>query len=306
MAQRDGAAVGIHVRGIVGNAELAQHRERLRGERFVELDDVHLRQRQASSRASSFACRRRRADAHDARLRRRRQPRPRFARAASSLKRVAAASLATSSAQAPSLTPEALPAVHCPACTERRRQLRQRLERRLARMLVATRRPSARPSSAGIVTGTISAAKRAARLRAQRALLAAQRERVLVRARHLELGGDVFARLRHRVDAVLLLHQRVHEAPADRACRTSAHRERTAPRPSTGRKGARDMLSTPPGDHELRLARADHARRARDRIEARAAQAVDGRARHSTGQAREQRAMRATLRLSSPAWLAQP
>ena len=48
------------------------------------------------------------------------------------------------------------------------------------------------------------------------ALLAAQREAVLVGARDVELRGDVLAGLGHRVDAVLLLQARVDEPPADR------------------------------------------------------------------------------------------
>ena len=39
-------------------------------------------------------------------------------------------------------------------------------------------------------------------------MLAAQREGVLVVAADLEILGDVLAGLRHRIDAVLLLHQR--------------------------------------------------------------------------------------------------
>ena len=54
MAERDGAAVGIDVRGVVGNAELAQHRQRLAGERLVELDDVEVAW--ARGRAARRAC----------------------------------------------------------------------------------------------------------------------------------------------------------------------------------------------------------------------------------------------------------
>jgi len=46
-------------------------------------------------------------------------------------------------------------------------------------------------------------------------LLRADRERVLIGARHLEFLGDVLAGLGHRIDAILRLHQRVNEAPAD-------------------------------------------------------------------------------------------
>src|SRR5664279_430900 len=51
--------------------------------------------------------------------------------------------------------------------------------------------------------------------RCSSALLRADRERVLIGARNLELLGDVLAGFRHRIDAVLRLHQRIDEAPAD-------------------------------------------------------------------------------------------
>jgi hypothetical protein len=70
-------------------------------------------------------------------------------------------------------------------------------------------------------------------------------------------------------------------------------------------KGARHALHAA-GDHQLRLARLDGARRHAHRVQRRAAQAVDGAARHLHRQPASSAAMRATLRLSSPAWLAQP
>ena len=42
MADSDGAAVRIHVGGIVGQTVISSYRQALRGERFVEFDDVHL------------------------------------------------------------------------------------------------------------------------------------------------------------------------------------------------------------------------------------------------------------------------
>ena len=47
MAERDGAAVRIDVLGIVGDAELAQAGQALRGERFVELDQIEIADLQA-------------------------------------------------------------------------------------------------------------------------------------------------------------------------------------------------------------------------------------------------------------------
>src|SRR5262249_29409742 len=46
-------------------------------------------------------------------------------------------------------------------------------------------------------------------------LLGARRKNILVRAWNLEFAADVLTGLGHRVDAVLLLHQRIDEAPAD-------------------------------------------------------------------------------------------
>ena len=42
MAERDRAAVGVHLRRVVGKAELAQHGEPLRGERLVQFDHVEV------------------------------------------------------------------------------------------------------------------------------------------------------------------------------------------------------------------------------------------------------------------------
>src|ERR1700675_1114745 len=42
MTERDGAAMWIDVSGIIGNAELAQAGETLRGERLVDLDEVEI------------------------------------------------------------------------------------------------------------------------------------------------------------------------------------------------------------------------------------------------------------------------
>ena len=60
------AAVGIDVLRVVGKAEVARDRERLRGKRFVELDHVHVADRQPGL-GQQLARRRRRPEAHDAR-----------------------------------------------------------------------------------------------------------------------------------------------------------------------------------------------------------------------------------------------
>ena len=42
MAQRKRSSVGIDVRSVIGNSQLAKHCQRLRGERFVEFDHIHI------------------------------------------------------------------------------------------------------------------------------------------------------------------------------------------------------------------------------------------------------------------------
>ena len=42
MADRDGAAIRVHVLGIVGEPKAAHNRETLRGEGFVQLDDIDI------------------------------------------------------------------------------------------------------------------------------------------------------------------------------------------------------------------------------------------------------------------------
>src|SRR5262252_4820492 len=48
------------------------------------------------------------------------------------------------------------------------------------------------------------------------AQLTAEREGVLIGTRDSKLACDVFSRVRHGVDAIALLHQRVDKSPSDR------------------------------------------------------------------------------------------
>src|SRR3546814_11573075 len=47
MAERDGTAIGIHISRVVRHVELPQHGQRLGGEGLVQLDHVHVADRQA-------------------------------------------------------------------------------------------------------------------------------------------------------------------------------------------------------------------------------------------------------------------
>ena len=140
---------GVHMRCILGDAELAQHRDPLRREGLVELDDVEVGGLEVEPRAQSLRV----AGAGPMPMMRGATPavappriwaigvRPYF---------LAAASDAMISAAAPSLTPDALPAVTVPPVAKRRRQPCQRLDRGAgARVLVLADHDRARPCAAG-------------------------------------------------------------------------------------------------------------------------------------------------------------
>ena len=125
------------------------------------------------------------------------------------------------------------------------------------------------------------------RLGRRGALLRAQRERVLVGARNLIFVGDVLGRLRHRIDAVKLLHRRIDEAPADGGVENVRRPLKRRLSLAHDERGAGHQFGAA-GDRELNLARLDPPRRRGDRLHARGAKAVDGCARNGLGQAGEQ------------------
>ena len=112
---------------------------------------------------------------------------------------------------------------------------------------------------------------------ARGALLRAQRERILVLARHLIFLGDVLAGLGHRIDAVARLHRRIDEAPAERGVVGLDRARKRLARLAGDERRPRHRLD-PAGDGEIHLAGADGARRIADGVEARGAQPVDGEA----------------------------
>ena len=118
-------------------------------------------------------------------------------------------------------------------------------------------------------------------------LLAAQGEGVLVGAGDLEILGDVLGRLRHGVDAVRALHQRIDEAPADGGVENlrGAREGRLRLRHDEGR--ATHGLDAA-GDHQVRLPSLDRPGRGTDRIETRAAKTIDRAAGNFDGQLGQQ------------------
>ncbi len=200
--------------------------------------------------------------------------------------RIAAASDATTSAQAPSFTPDAFPAVTVPPRTKRCGQPGQCRKVRLARMFVAVD-DHGRATPGGNRHRNDFQRESSRRLRRKRPLLAAQGEGILVRARDAEAFGDVLAGLRHRIHAVLLPDQRIDEAPAERRIRElQVARECGIGFGHHVRRAAHAFHAA--GNQEIRLAAANGARGSRDRVESGTTQPVDCRAWHRRRQACEQ------------------
>ena len=104
-------------------------------------------------------------------------------------------------AAAPSLTPEALPAVTVPSGADDRLQLAERFERGRARVLVLVDDDRVALALRDFDRDDLGG-EAAVGLRRCGLLLAAQRERVLVGAADLELLRDILAGARHGVVAV--------------------------------------------------------------------------------------------------------
>ncbi len=285
MAQCDCAAVRVHARIVVGDAEHAQHRQTLRRKRLVQLDHVELVDRHPEL-AQQFLRGRCGPDAHHARrdAGRRHSDDPCAAAQA-----VLVRCLCIGEQQRARTVVDArcVAGRHRTVRAHDAFQLRERFERRFARMLVARDdqriafllRNRDRDDFLG---------ERAVLLRTRSLLLAAQREQILIGAADVVVDRDVLGRLRHRIDAIQLFHQRIDEAPADRrivdvglareCARGLAHHERRA---CHALDAARD--------HQARLPGLDRARSSADRIHPGAAQAVQRRAGHVGRQPREQR-----------------
>jgi hypothetical protein len=134
MAQRDRPAVGVHSRVVVGDPELAKDRETLRGERLIQFDHGEVGDLEAEA-LHQFSRRRRRADPMIRGGTPATAPPSTRARGVRPL-RLAASSLAMTIAAAPSLTPEALPAVTVPSAERSGFSLASASRLVCARMLV--------------------------------------------------------------------------------------------------------------------------------------------------------------------------
>ena len=285
VAEGDCAAVRVDARVVVGKAEVAQHREALRGEGFIQLDDVDLRQRQ-TGQLQHLAGGRRWAHAHDARrdasgrhaddAGARREPMTGCARFVGEEQRTGAV-----------VDARRIAGRHGAVGLHDAFELGQRVERGLTRMLVLR-------DDDGLALLLRDGDRRdlgieeAAPLCGDRLQLRRESHAVLRLALDLEFGGDVFGRLGHRIDAVQFLHQLVDEAPADgRVVDRVVAAECGLGLRHHERRAAHAFDAA--GDHQLRLAALDGARCGADRVHPRTAQAVDRRARHADRQPGQQR-----------------
>ena len=264
MTERDRPAIGVDVRGIIGQSQFPQHRERLRGEGLIELDCVHLADIERRQRKNAPG-RGHGPHAHDARgdpggggcddARARLQSKALHRLLGCDDERAGAIVDAGCVARG-----------HRAISAKRCRQLLQLLETRIgARMLILAHDTRLTLFLRDLDRHELRLEKAARPCRGG-ALLAAQCEAVLVLAAHLEFRGDVLAGLGHRVDPIHLFHARINKAPADRGIEYL----RLAAKRGVGlrhdERRARHGLN-PACDHKVGLARLDRARRDGERIE---------------------------------------
>ena len=261
----------------VVDPELARDRDRLRRERLVQLDEIDVADREPGA-VEQLAHRGHRPDPHHARVdagdRRgdERAERLDAERARLLLRGDDDGSRTVVQARRVAGRDRA-------AGAERRLQRRELLECRLGtRMLVARQ----------LAGGDELVVEAAGVARRRPALLRAERERVLLLARHVPALGDVLAGLAHRLEREHRLELRVGEAPAERRVVQDAvaARERGV-RLRRRERRARHRLDTA-RDEEIAVAGDDRVARADDRGEPRRAEPVDGDAGDRVGQPGEQ------------------
>ncbi len=127
----------------------------------------------------------------------------------------AAASEATNNAHAPSLMPEAFPAVTVPFSTKRRGQLRELFKSSVGADVFVFADDFHAPFRAWHVHRHDFFGEDAIFLRGGCFLLGAKRKLILAVPVDVVCFGDVLRRFSHRVGAVFLFHQWVDEAPAE-------------------------------------------------------------------------------------------
>ena len=176
-------------------------------------------------------------------------------------------------AAAPSLTPEALPAVTVPFGRTIGRSFASPSSVVSARGCSSVETVVTAPFAPGTVTGTmLSASRPFAKAAAARCCERSAKASWSARA-NLEFFRDVLAGFRHGIDAVLLLHQRVDEAPADGRVVDLGGARKGFAGLSHDEGRARHRFHAA-GDGQVDVAGADGARRGADGVQPGGAEAV--------------------------------
>jgi hypothetical protein len=203
--------------------------------------------------------------------------------------RPTAASDASSSAAAPSLSPDALPAVTDPLPSVRNAgRAWPAVERGVGAQKLVLRHRDRRAATLRNLHARDLPLEPTGRLRRRRLLLRAQRKQILIVARNAELLGHMLRRFAHGIGAVGRLHGRVHEAPAQ----TGVEQLHIAPERRAGlrhHEGRAGHALHAAGQIHLPLAHPDRARSASHRRQAARTQAIDRLTRHRHRQAGQQR-----------------
>ena len=270
--------------------------EALRGERLVQLDQVEIADLEARAR-EHLPHGRDRADAHDPRIDARDRARDEAAERLDA-QLAARSSLAITSAAAPSFTPLEFPAVTVPPSRNAGRSDAS------FSSVVSGRGCSSRSTSP---TGTSSSAKRPASCAAAQRRWLSSANASWSSRETAEALGHVLAGLAHRLEREHRLHLRIREAPAERRVPgRSACPGRRRARPSRRRTARGVIDSAPPATKRspdpARIAW--HASTTAESPDAQSRFTVTPAT--SWGSPASSAAMRATLRLSSPAWFAAP
>ena len=285
MAERNRAAMRIDEICIFLDAELAQHRNALRSESFVEFDQIDITDLETET-FQQLAHRRHRADAHNTRsntgrrmaeqLRTRRQAvlLHGFFRCKDDRRRTV-------------IDARRIACGHRAVRAHDRLQLGEAFEGGFGARVFVLIHGDRTSLAAGNRNRRNFFREVTGCNRLARALLRTDREGVLIGTRDLIVGRDVFAGLRHGIDAVLLLHQRINEAPADGGVEAfHAALERLGRLAGDERCAGHGFHAARNG--EIDFTGADRPRDTADRIEARGAKPVHRHARHTFRQARQQ------------------
>ena len=284
MTQRDGAAMRIHVFGVIGQSQLPHHRDALACESLIQLDDVDVTDAHAHV-GEQLLHRRRRADAHDARW----DPGRDHGHDARARRQAVALSPFFGGDQqrrGAVVHARGVAGRHRAGIAERGLQLGQHFQRGVVPGMLIDRHHRVALAAFNRDRHDL-AGEETAVLRLLVPHLAAIRERILIRSADLEFLRHVLPGFRHRVGAVHLFHLRVHETPADGGVVNFAGARERLGRLAHHERRAGHALDAA-SKHKLRIPAANRPSCGTNGVEAGAAEPVDRRTRHGGGETSQQ------------------